>query len=194
MKVSPTTLQLRQVETLERTFSHWTDHQFTCSCGHKFNGSAPERDPNAIEPCPLATEETASEHVVTLNPPQTSFTMKFKRLGQMDAIAVQSFLNEMAETYIYGKGEKGKPGYVKPIMPPPIDGKVVPVSETACQVASILCKAQYGVEDADKYTFIEWLWWMMSDTMCEQMIRTSIDVQPGVDAPDPLATAQKATD
>ena len=181
MKPSPQSLQLKPLTRLIREFSNWTTSQFTCSCGVAFDVETPEKGLGSPE-CPGILKDDDGNvlpgqlHTVTANKPQVSFQMTFRKIGQMESIAVQDFLDEMAIKYVYGKGQPGQIGYEKPLMLAPVGSHPVKMSPRICQVAAILCKAQL-MPDGEMQSFEDIASWMMSDSICEQMVRVSIEIQ-----------------
>jgi len=184
MKVSPYSLELPKRDLVERTFRHWKGKQYQCSCGLKFNGETPERDANFIQACPNSKE--GEKHEVKQNDPQLSLSMKFRVMSQLEAIAIQGIINQAIVKYVTGVGEKGKPGYIAPILLAPVSGNVVVTSEPICQVACVLEKCQFVAEGEPSYSFEELVAFMASDLICDQMMRTMGDLVPGSE-PDPLA-------
>ena len=164
MKATPYDLQLDPVTTISRTFTHYANPRFTCSCGKSFNG----------EVCPESDE--GDTHIATENPPRKSFDMTLKRLGQMETMAVQSYVDQKAVKYVFGQGEPGKPNYKKPDIMAPVGGQPVKMSSEVCLIAAILEQAQIAKLE-DRYTFEELASFMMSDSMCRQMLQASVDIQ-----------------
>jgi hypothetical protein len=200
MKASPNNLGLKPFRKIERTFSDWTDHQFHCSCGIRFDGEFPERDPNTLEECPgldpNAEDQEAekAKHEVTLQPANLAFKMDFKILGQTEVFGTADFISELEVKYATGLGIKGEPGYRSPLPLPPVNGKIIKPNRMTCGVAAFLVSAQLapnGVE-ADLYTAEELFGFMLSDSMCQQMYRTYYDVQTGGEHESPLVRTQVA--
>ena len=181
MKASPHQLRPKRKGVVRKTFSDWTDGRFRCSCGHVFDGNEPE--------CPLDQDESGSpKHLVTEQQPALSFDITFKKIGRMDAMAAVSDINEAVQKYVTGYGDPKKKDYIPPIFLPPVADEIVTVSESAIQVACILCKAQV-MPEGEHYTLEELLCFMVSDSICEQMCQTAIDIQEsgGDGFADPLA-------
>ena len=195
-KASPQSIGQKPFRKIDRTFSDWTDHQFHCSCGIKFDGRYPERDPSQIELCPGIdpNAEQQETHVVTLQKPVFDFQVLFTILGQSAIFGVGTEVQELQTKYVTGWGVKGEPGYRVPLPLPPVAGRPVKPNLTTCGVAAFLVAAQLapsGNPD-DLYTAEEFLGFMLSDSICEQMYRTSIDVQTGGELESPLAPTQTA--
>ena len=104
----------------------------------------------------------------------------------MEAMSLVGFINEMVERYVTGYGLVGKKDYVKPVALPPVGTEPVSVSETACQVAAFLWRAQTGKEE-DRYSFEELLTFMVSDSICSQMCAVALELQDDGDTESPLA-------
>jgi hypothetical protein len=184
MKQSPYGMQLKATKKFTRTFANYEGSHFRCSCGLEINVPTPEKD-LTLPVCPDLKEN--EQHIVTANEPQLKFDMTFRLLNQIDAINVQDYLNEMAKTYVYGTGVKGSRDYAPPIPLPPVAGKSITVSESVCQIACILYKAQL-MPTEEMYSLEELISWMTSDSICEQMLRVSLETQVDSDA-DPFVLA-----
>lgn len=174
MKTTPYDMQLDAMTTITRTFTHYANPRFACSCGKTFNSEGP---------CPRAVE--GEIHDVKELPPRKSFELTLKRLGNMESMSVQGYVDQKAIKYVFGVGEPGKPGYKKPDIMAPVGGKPVKMSPEVCLVAAILEQAQVAKPE-ERYTFEELASFMMSDSMCLQMVQASRDIQEQEDE-SPLA-------
>ena len=170
-KATPYSLQGKPLNKFTRTFSNYINSHFTCSCGLDFNVETPENY-EGIPICP--NTELNSDHIVVANEPQLKFDVTFKKLSKVDVINVQDYLNEMSIKYIYGSGKKGMKDYVAPLPLPAVAGKLVTITPTLCQIAAILVKSQIM---EDPYTFEEICSFMTSDSICEQMLRVTAEIQ-----------------
>ncbi len=182
-KVSPHSLKLEASRTFERTFEQFKEHKFKCSCGLEFS-LADAFKVSAICPNDL-DEKKPDDHVVSKQDVLLSVPMKFKVLGNLDVMACQSLMDDLASKYLYGIGEPGKPGYKQPEQIAPVGGKSIPVSRAAIQIAAILHMAQLA-PTVDEYTVEEIMAFMLSDSIALQMSQVSFEVQEGTDDSRPL--------
>ena len=153
MKATPQQLQVKPLRLIDRTFSNWLDHQFHCSCGIKFDGPYPERDPEAVPECPgYDPEDSDIRHDVACQTPQLQFKVKFKILGQTEILGAETAVSDAEAKYVDGYGEKGQPGYRKPLPLPPVNGKAVVAQSVQIRVATILNVAQFQANDDERYS------------------------------------------
>jgi hypothetical protein len=177
MKANPYSLILPKFKTITRTFTHYAGKEWLCSCGKSFDGQTDE--------CPFKVGE--DPHHAVQNEPQVQFSMTLKVLTQMEAMGIQGLVDKMRIKYLDGYGEKGKQGYVAPIVMAPVGDMPVKMNYEVCRTAAIIFSTQIAPED-EKYSFEEICSWMMSDRICAEMLQASVDVQGDGDDEDPLAS------
>ena len=90
-----------------------------------------------------------------------------RKLTAAEFLIVQEFKRQKVQEYITGTGEPGKDGYIAPKLLDPIDGQPVYISETTCELAATLFRAQ-SCPDDERYTFEELCGFMVDDNLLDQ--------------------------
>lgn len=142
---------------------------------------------SAIRRIPAETKEFTFTD--TLNPDCT-FTVTLKKLGAMAQAAANDLGGQMVAKYV-GYGIEGNEGYVAPTeMFPPIDGQAVHLSESTCQLGTLLECAQTTISSTERYPFEDLVSFMTVDSIANQMAAAAVWVQlPQESGSDPLATS-----
>lgn len=181
LKVDPQAIKRPTRVIINREFKDWGG-------GAPYHCKTCETD-LALNACPNCKDKA---EVVEIKP-LLLVPMIFRKLGVMEQAKAQNLAIEMLAKYVTGYGDPAQPNYQPPELLPPIDGEPVFVSETACNVAAMLCVAQIATE-AERYTFEDLVSFMTSDAICGQMIALYQEIpRREGDILDPLAKPVKGS-